>query len=82
MKDCNVKIDGRNLFDQPIDDDIKTYKNIRKTATGYGDDDTTGCLFDYPCFKESYKMIAPDLSKQQALDTDPRAFNRLILLEI
>ena len=42
-------------------------------ATGLGDDYTTGYLLDYPCFKDSYKMIAVDLSKQQALDADPRA---------
>ena len=34
-------IDGRNLFDQPINDDLKTYDNIRKIATGQGDDFTT-----------------------------------------
>ena len=37
-----------------------------------GDDYTTGCLLDYHCFKDNYKMIAIDLSKQQALDADPR----------
>ena len=51
----------------------KTYKNIRKIATGQGDDYTTGCLLDYSYFKENYKMIAIDLSKQQVLDADPRA---------
>ena len=56
----------------------KTYENIRKIATGKGDDYTTGCLLDYPYFKDNYKMIAIDLSKQQALDADPRKFNKLI----
>ena len=28
-------------------------------------------MLDYPYFKDSYKMIAEDLSKQQALDADP-----------
>ena len=31
----------------------------------------TGCLLDYPYFKENYKIMAIDLSKQQALDADP-----------
>ena len=66
-------IDGRNYFDQPINNDFKTYENIRKIATGQEDDYTTTCLLDYPYFKESYKMIAIDLSKQQVLDADPRA---------
>ena len=72
IKDYNVMIDGRNVFDQPINSMNKTYENIRKIATGKGDDYTTGCLLDYPYFKENYKMIAIGLSKQQALDADPR----------
>ena len=59
-------IDGKNFFDQPINNDYKTYENIRKIATGQAGDYTTGCLLDYPYFKENYKMIAIDLSKQQA----------------
>ena len=51
----------------------KTYENIRKSATGEGDDYTTGCLLDYLYFKENYKMIAVDLSRQNKLDADPRA---------
>ena len=48
VKDYNVNIDDKNFFDQPINNDIKTYENIRKIATGQGDDYTTGCLLDYP----------------------------------
>ena len=50
-----------------------TYENISEIAIGQGDDYTTGCSLDYSYFKESYKMIAIDLSKQQPLDADPRA---------
>ena len=39
-------IDGKNFFDQPINRDLKTYENIRRTATAQGDDYTTGCLLD------------------------------------
>ena len=70
-------INGKNFFDQPINNDFKTYENIREIATGQGDDYTTGCLLDYPYFKENYKMIAIDLSKQQALDADPRAIQQI-----
>ena len=63
-------IDGKNLFDQPINSMIKIYENIRKITIGQGDDYTTGCLLDYTYFKKYYKMIAIDLSKQQALDAD------------
>ena len=64
--------DGKNFFDQPIKNDKITYNNNRKIATCQGDDYTTGCLLDYASFK-NYKMITIDLSKQQALDADPRA---------
>ena len=43
IKDHNVIIDGRNFFDQPIKNDLKTYDNIRKIATAQRDDYTTGC---------------------------------------
>ena len=43
----NVLIDSRNFYDQPIGDQIKTYNEIRKIATGRGNDYTTGCLLDY-----------------------------------
>ena len=52
-------------------------KNIRKTAIGQGDDYTTGCLLDYPYFKDHYKRIAIDLSKQQELDADRRAIQQI-----
>ena len=77
IKDYNVMIDGKNFFDQPINSMTKTYENIRKIATGQGDDYTTGCLLDYSYFKDHYKMIAIDLSKQQALDADPRAIQQI-----
>ena len=57
-------IDGRNFFDQPINSMNKTYENMRKIATGKGDDNTTGSLLHYPYFKENYKAIAVDLSRQ------------------
>ena len=70
-------IDGRIFFDQAIDSMTKTYENIRKIAMGQGDNYTTGCLLDYTYFKENYKMIAIDLSKQQELDADPRAIQQI-----
>ena len=70
-------INGENFFDQPVKDNKVTYENIRKFATSQGDDYITGCLLDYPYFKDSYKMMAVDLSKQQALDADPRAIQQI-----
>ena len=79
IKDYNVMIDGKNFFDQPVKNDKVTYENIRKIATGQGDDYTTGCLLDYIYFKNYYKMIVVDLSKQQALDADPKAIQKIKL---
>ena len=42
-------------------------------ANSQGFDYKTGCLRDYPDFKEQYKMIATDLSKQQALNANLKA---------
>ena len=77
IKDYNIMINGENLFDQPIKNRGVTYDNIRKIATGQGDDYTTGCLLDYPYFANTYKMIAVDFRKQQALDADPRAIQQI-----
>ena len=76
MKDYNLMIDGENFFDQPINNMIKPYENIRKITIGQGDDYTTGSLLDYTSIKK-YKMIAVDLSKQQALDADPKAIQQI-----
>ena len=76
IKEYNIMINGENFFDQPIKNNKITYENIRKIAIGQGDDYTTGCLLDYPYFANTYKMIAVDLSKQQALDADPSAIQQ------
>ena len=60
-----MSIDGRNFYDQPTKDQIKKYDEIRKIATGKGDDCTTGCLLDYQYFKNHYQLIAVDLSEQK-----------------
>ena len=70
-------INGENFFDQPIKNNKVTYENIRNIAISQGDDYTTGCLLDYAYFTNTYKMIAVDLSKQQALDADPRAIQQI-----
>ena len=72
IKNYNVMINGENFFDHPIKDNKVTYENIRKNATGNGHGYTTDCLLDYAYFRDNYKMIAVDLSRQQALDADPR----------
>ena len=73
----DVIIEGQDFFDQPIKNNLITYDNIQKIATGQRDDYTTGCWLDYNYFKNYYKMIAIDLSKQQVLDADPKAIQQI-----
>ena len=73
----NVLIDGRNFYDQPINDSVRKYDEIRKIANGKGDNYTTGCLLGYDYFKKNYQLIAVDLSKQRELDADPRAIQQI-----
>ena len=75
IKDYNVMIDGKNVFDQSVKNDKVTYENIRKIATGQGDNYTTGYLLDFIYFKNYCKMIAVDLSKQQVPDANPKAIH-------
>ena len=77
IKKYNVLTDGRNFFDQPINDQIKKYDFTRKIATGKRDDKTTGCFLDYQYFKDHYQLIAVDLFKQKELDADPRAIQQI-----
>ena len=63
IENYNTEIDGRNFYDQPINDSIKQYDEVRKLSTGQGDDYTTGCLLDFAYFEKNYRLIASDLSK-------------------
>ena len=74
----NFEFNGRNFYNQPINDLIKQYDEVRKVSTGQGDDYTTGCLLDFAYFEKNYRLIAVDLSKQKALDADSRAIQQII----
>ena len=73
----NVLIDGRGFYDQPVNNQIRNYDEIRKLAAEKGDDYKTGCLLYYQYFKDHYQLIAVDLSKQKDLDGDPRAIQQI-----
>ena len=77
IDNCNIEIDGRNFYDQAINDSIKQYNEIRKISTGQGDDYTTGCLLNFAYFEKNYRLIAADLSKQKVLDADPKAIQQI-----
>ena len=78
IENYNVLIDVGNFYDQPINDLIKRYDDARKVSTGYGDDCTSGSLLDDEYFKNNYRVIAVDLSKEKALDADPRAIQQIV----
>ena len=77
LKKYNVIIDGRNFYDNPIESDIEKYRELKKVMIGKAEDYTTGSLLDYDYFKEHYKLVAVDLSKQKELDADPRAIQQI-----
>ena len=61
-----------------MNDLIKQYDEVRKVSTRQGDGYTMGCLLDYTYFKYNYRLIAVDLSKQKALDSDPIAIQQIV----
>ena len=63
IENHNLFIDGRNFNDQPINDLIKSYDEVRKVSTGQVNDYATGSLLDYAYFKDNYRQTAVDLSK-------------------
>ena len=75
-----MEIDGRNFYDQPINDSIKQYDEVRKISTGQVDDYATGCLLYSSYFEKNYRLIAADLSKQKASDVDSRAIQQIIFI--
>ena len=77
FKKYNVIIDGRNFYDNPIENDTENYRELKKVMIGKGEDYTTGSLLDYNYFQKHYKLVAVDLSKQKELDADPRAIQQI-----
>ena len=67
IKDYSVLIDGNSLFGLPVKNLEVTYEKITQITdhSGYY---TRGNLLDYEYFKEHYKLIAIDLSKQIELE--------------
>ena len=65
IKDFNVLIDGKSFFDLPVKNKEETYEKIIEVSNN--NDYTTGNLLDFGYFKENYKLIATDLSKQTKL---------------
>ena len=71
-------IDGRNVYDQAINDLIKQYNEVRKVSKEEGDDYRADSLLDYAYFKDSYRLTAVNLSNQKALDVVSRAIRQIV----
>ena len=62
INDFNVLIDVKSFFDLPVKNEEKAYEKIvNMSNSNYY---TTGNLLDFAYFKENYRLIAIDLSKQ------------------
>ena len=72
IKDFNVLIDGKSFFDLPVKSEEEAYEKIIDMSNS--NDYTIGNLLDFAYFKENYKLIAIDLSKQTKLK-DPQQIN-------
>ena len=80
IENYNIEIDGRNFYDQPINDLIKQYDEVRKISTGQGDDHTS--LLDFAYFKKTYRLIAADLSKQKSFRCRSKSNSAIIIVII
>ena len=65
------------LFDQPVNGNIRGYDNIQNITLVSGDKYKTDCLLDYTYFQENNKLNAKDLSKQETFDADPKAIQQI-----
>ena len=77
IKNYYIIINGKNFYDQPIDSNIKPYKENRNLTTGQGEDYTTGCLLDPDYIRNHYRLISVELSRQKQLDADPKLIQQI-----
>ena len=62
IKDFHVLIDGKPFFEIPVRNKEEAYQAIIEMSKN--NDHTTGNLSDYEYFRDHYRLIAIDLSKQ------------------
>ena len=72
IKDFNVSIDGKSFSDLPIKNEEEAYEKI--IGVSNNNNYMTGNLLDFAYYKENYKLIAIDLSKQTKIK-DPQQIN-------
>ena len=79
IKDLNVLIDVESFFDLPIINEEETFEKMIEMSRN--NDYTTGNLLDFAYFKENYRLIAVDLSKQTKSE-DPQQINFIGKLDV
>ena len=72
IKDFNVLTDGKSFFDLSVKNEEEAYEKMIEMSNN--NDYATGHLLDFAYFKENYRLIAIDLSKQTKLK-DPQQIN-------
>ena len=75
VKDYNVIIDKLAFFHLPIKSEEEAYEKFIDISRN--NKYTTGNLLDYDYFKEHYKLIAIDLSKQQVLQENEGSIQQI-----
>ena len=70
-------IDGRNFYDQSINDSITRYTELLKFTTGRSEDYSTGCLIDYDYYVKDFNIVAIELSYQSILNSDPKVIQQI-----
>ena len=72
IKDYNALNDGRNFYDENVNNSIVRHNELLKMTTGRSEDYSTGCLLDYDYYIKDFNIVGIGLSHQAVLDSDPK----------
>ena len=70
-------IDGRNFYDQNINDSITRYTELLKFTTGGSEDYSTSCLLSYDWYLKDFNIAAINLAYQSVLNSGPKVMQQL-----
>ena len=73
-------IDGRNFYDQNINNPITRYTELLKLTTGRSEDYSTGCLIDYDYYLKDHNIPSMDLSHNTVLSTDTKTIQQIEII--
>ena len=72
IKDYNVLIDGKSFFNLPVKTEEEAFEKVIEMSNN--NDYTTGNSLDFAYYRENYRLIATELSKQTKIN-DPQQIN-------